>query len=282
MAENSISNFKEMSATGIQHAIDQHSHLDLKISIHAPICILPYQGKFIGNENLLIINLGLLTVNTEERKMSLMDVKRMHSEGAKEDEILKEMIAQSYDQFKITLTELQVVLAEGGEDWQTYVKQSESTKMHLLNPVNLHLKLYKCLITDDPRLPLTKITGELPSVNFIITDTRLVMLLDLIMSVPFPQSEVPESRPLAETRSFASSTMLLKYLEMKEKALGTRSKVKEPEESSQLQQFTTLDVKFVMSGEECFVIHSSSVYLLFFSRAVYKFKSSRTLNGTYT
>lgn len=250
MAENSLSNLKEMSATGMQHTIDQHTHLDLKISIHAPICILPYQGKFLGNENLLIVNLGLVTINTEERKMSVMDVRKMHSQGAKEEEILKEMIAQSYDQFKVTLTELQVVLVHGGEDWQTYMNQTESTKMHLLTPVNLNLKLFKCLITDDPRLPLTKITGDLPSVNFIITDTRLIMLLDLILSVPFPQGdEVPEPKPLGDSKSFGSSTMMLKYLEMQEKALNTRSKIKKTQQPSELQQFTTVDIRFVMSGE---------------------------------
>lgn len=102
VAENSISNIKEMSSTGLQHAIEQHTHLELKISIHAPICLLPYQGKYLGNENLLIVNLGLLTINTEDRQMSLMDVKKMHAQGANEDEILKEMIAQSYDQFKVS------------------------------------------------------------------------------------------------------------------------------------------------------------------------------------
>lgn len=154
--------------------------------------------------------------------------------------------------FQVNLTELQVILAEGAEDWQSYIKQTESTKMHLLNPVNLNLNLYKCLITDDPRLPLSKITGELPSIDVIITDTRLIMLLDLILSVPFPQSEEisPEPKTLSEMKSFGSSTMALRYLEMQEKQKTTQSKKKKADESSQLQQFTTLDVKFVMSGKE--------------------------------
>lgn len=103
VAENSLTNIKEMSATGLQHTIDQHTHLDVKISIHAPICILPYQGRYTGSENALIVNLGLLTVNTEERKKSLLDVRKMYATGANEEEILQEMIAQSYDQFKVSI-----------------------------------------------------------------------------------------------------------------------------------------------------------------------------------
>lgn len=122
--------------------------------------------------------------------------------------------------------------------------------MHVLNPVNLHLKLYQCVITDDPRLPLAKVSGELPSINVTLTDTRLVLLMDLFLSVPFPtgEDELPESRPLGESRSYGSSMMFLKYLEMQEKAKSTQSKLKKVEKTSQLQQFTTLDVKFVMSG----------------------------------
>lgn len=91
-----------MSATGLQHAISEHMKLDLKISIHAPICILPYQGKYTENSNLLIINLGLLTISTAERQLSLMDVRKMHAQGAREEEILKEMISQSYDEFRVS------------------------------------------------------------------------------------------------------------------------------------------------------------------------------------
>lgn len=144
---------------------------------------------------------------------------------------------------------MQIILGEGSEDWETYMRQSESTKMHLLNPVNLRLKFYKCLLTDDPRLPLSKISGELPSVNVTITDTRLVMLLDLLMSIPFQSDEEEEltTRPLSESKSHGSSVMLLRYLEQQEKAKTEQSKVKKSEE--QLQQFTTLDMKFVMSGK---------------------------------
>lgn len=141
-----------------------------------------------------------------------------------------------------------MILVEGGEDWQTYMKQTESTKMHLINPVNLRLNLYKCLITDDYRLPLFKITGELPSVNIIVTDIRVLMLVDLFLSVPFPSSEeeLPALKPLEESKSISSSTTLLKYLESHEKNM---EKVKKDKSSQQLQQHTLTDIKFVMSGK---------------------------------
>lgn len=191
-----MNNIKEMSALGLQYAIDKHTYLDLKVDIHAPIIIIPYGGKYTGVENALIANLGRINVGTKEREFSAKGVRQMHASGADEEEILKEMMLQSYDEFIVELTELQIILAQGGEDWEAYIKQTESTKMHILNPVNLHLLLCKCLITDDPRLPLNKITGTLPSINVNITDARLLLLLNLLLSIPLPADDLPEQRPL--------------------------------------------------------------------------------------
>lgn len=101
VAGNGLSNIKQLSATGMQHAISQHSHLDIKISIHAPICLLPYGGKYLGEEHLLIVNLGLITITTEPRKLDIKDIHQLQLKGANEEEILKEMIAQTYDEYKV-------------------------------------------------------------------------------------------------------------------------------------------------------------------------------------
>lgn len=191
-----MNNIKEMSALGLQYAINKHAHLDLKVDIHAPIIIIPYGGKYTGVENALIANLGRINISTKEQPLSVKDIRQMHASGADEEEILTEMISQSYDEFVVELTELQIILAQGDEDWEAYIKQTECTKMHILNPVNLHLLLSKCLITDDPRLALNKIRGTLPSIKVNITDARLLLLLNLVLSIPLPSDDLPEQKPL--------------------------------------------------------------------------------------
>lgn len=196
MAENGVSNIKEMSALGLQYAIEKHTNLDLKVDIHAPFIIIPYDGKYTGVENALIANLGRINVSTKERELHVKDMRHLHAIGTSEEDILKEMMSQSYDEFVLELTELQIIVAQGGEDWEAYIKQTESTKMHILNPVNLHMLFSKCVITDDPRLPLNKIAGTLPSINVNVTDARLMLLLNLVLSIPLPTEDVSEPVPL--------------------------------------------------------------------------------------
>ncbi|KAF2903862.1 hypothetical protein ILUMI_02321 [Ignelater luminosus] len=247
-AESSLSNFKEMSATGLQHAIEQHTVLDLKIDLHAPYIIIPYGGKYTGVENVLVINLGCMKISSGDRKDSL-DVRHLHARGAGGREILEEMIAQSYDKFVLEFTDLQIVLAQGGEDWLKYVNESSVTPLHLLSPVNLDLTIFKCLITDDPRLPLLKIRGQLPSISINITDVRLLLLVALATSIPFPEESPPEPRPLMKSsRSHGSSQSLFKHFELPDKPKPKKSIQEDAmkEFKGEFIQFTTLDVKFVM------------------------------------
>lgn len=189
-----------MSATGLQHAIDQHTHLKLNIDLYAPYIIIPYGGKYMDDEHVLVVNLGNVRIHTLDRSMSAMDIKKLHAQGIEDKEILKAVIGQSYDQFRLELTNLQIILAQSNENWKSLIhNQSDddaTTNMYLLHPVSLNVSFSKCLITDDPRLPLTKITGELPSVDINVSDARLLLLIDLITSIPLPASDVPELQPL--------------------------------------------------------------------------------------
>lgn len=181
-----------MTATGLQYAIEKHTSLELKIDLHAPYIIIPYGGKYTGNENVLVFNLGRLRMSTLSRQDYVTNVKALHQAGTKETEILNRMIDQSYDKFKIDLTDIQIVLAQSGEDWLECLEQSKESKLHILKPLTLRVSLEKCLITDDPRLPLVKVRGELPSLSLQIVNTKLIHLLSLIHSIPFPKTDIED------------------------------------------------------------------------------------------
>lgn len=177
-----------MTATGLQYAIEKHTSLELNVDIHAPYIIIPYGGQYTGNENVLVLNLGHLRVTTLPRDDSA-NVKALYKEGCDDSAILQSMIEQSYDNFNIDFTDLQMVLAQSGEDWMSCLEKSQESPMHILNPLSLKISLQKCVITDDPRLPLMKVKGELPSISINIVNAKLIQIMSLIGSIPFPKSE---------------------------------------------------------------------------------------------
>lgn len=46
MAGNKLADFKEMSATGLQHAVQQHTTMDLDINLSAPYILIPHGGFY--------------------------------------------------------------------------------------------------------------------------------------------------------------------------------------------------------------------------------------------
>jgi hypothetical protein len=47
-AESKLADFKEMSATGLQYAIQQQSIMDLNVDLQAPYIIVPHGGFYSG------------------------------------------------------------------------------------------------------------------------------------------------------------------------------------------------------------------------------------------
>lgn len=196
-AGDQISSVKNMTATGIQYAIDKHMKLDINIDFHAPYVVIPYRGKYTGAENVLVLNLGRLKIYSHGVRSSLADVQRLYKEGRDQSFILQFMRDNCYDNFILELKNLQILIAQSDEDWLKTIKESVHSGMHLLEPLSLKIKFSKCLITDDPRLSQTKIRGELPSINVTMTEARVLLLAALATSIEFPStSDVPEPQPL--------------------------------------------------------------------------------------
>ncbi|KAF5306759.1 hypothetical protein FQA39_LY01517 [Lamprigera yunnana] len=253
-AGNGLNNFKEISATGLQYAVEKTTVLDLKVDLHAPYVLIPYGGKYTGVENVLIVNLGHMKIFSSDRKAAARSVRELQEKG--KDKILKEIIAQSYDQFNLEFTQLQILLVQGGEDWYKLMHEQNITISHLLNPLNLNLILYKCLIADDPRLPLLKVQCNLPSITLSISDVRLLLLLSLVTSIPLPASQPsPIEHSLKKNPSHTSTESLVKFLELEDRPKKSSAVKKSLPDNfkGDLVQFTKLDAQFVMN-ELCFVI----------------------------
>ncbi|XP_069674534.1 intermembrane lipid transfer protein Vps13 isoform X2 [Periplaneta americana] len=249
-AGSTLADFKEMSATGLQHAIQQQNIMDLKVDLEASYIVLPHGGIYLGDENLLVVNLGSVKITSLPRDRTSPNIRALHSQGTTEEEIMKTMMSQSYDRFRLNLEQMQILIALKTENWQDVLTSNQVTPMHLLQPTNLTIQLDKCLFTDDPRLPKLKINGSLPNVAVNITDDRLLTLLALFTSIPFPSDEEAQAQPLQESASRSSSmSMVNKLLDLptdKNKVKLTPTTPQPPSQDTELVQFTELEVNFQM------------------------------------
>lgn len=159
-AAEKLINIKERSATGLQYAISKHTRLELDIAFMPSYLIVPYGGAYKKQESVLVLSLGKLIVRTEPRQENDTDIRSMHQAGAKQEEIMAEIISRSYDKFSFEISDVQAIVAKPEENWMFSITNNVETKMHLLQPTSLKVLVCLCVIDDDPRLPKSKIAGE--------------------------------------------------------------------------------------------------------------------------
>ncbi|XP_053986716.1 intermembrane lipid transfer protein Vps13 isoform X2 [Hylaeus volcanicus] len=242
-AAEQLEGLKEMSALGLEHAIQKHSVLDIQVDMQASQIIIPHDGFFDDTKSLLVVNLGSLKMHSLEKEKdgrSSVTVKELISMGKSEEDVLLHLREHSYDKFVLKIVDFQVLVSLPGEEWRTVVSKVDDNMM-LLQPTSLEIQFHKCLITDDPLLPKLRLIGQLPSVVINITNNRLLQALSIAQSIPFPQED--QSADLRKV-SLSKSVSQLSLL----KELSTISSIseKKKEAAVPVKQTTDLEMKFEM------------------------------------
>lgn len=91
----------------IRITIDLHLNLAFP-SLKMRLCV--YSRYISGVESLLVVNLGSIALTSVmSTAKDEVNVAQMHRAGTSDLEILKQLIAKSYDKFTIELNDLQVI-----------------------------------------------------------------------------------------------------------------------------------------------------------------------------
>ncbi|KAG7307792.1 hypothetical protein JYU34_006387 [Plutella xylostella] len=253
-AENKLSDLKEKSTLGMQYAVHKHTFIDIDINIAASYIVVPQTGVYTGSEPCIVVKLGAVDVRSAPRSQQVLSVRQLVAEGLADADILDQITEHIYDKVALTLTEMQIVVAMRGEDWLNAITSVEASPLHLLQPTNLMIQVHKCLITDDPRLPKVKVTGELEKIAIGVSEDRLLTLCEIVVSMPLPQAE--ESTQLKPSESKGSSLSLLRLLDPAEKQKRESARVKKRRDEH-LQQLTELEAFFVMK-ELKIIVHKKT------------------------
>ncbi|XP_043479643.1 vacuolar protein sorting-associated protein 13 isoform X2 [Leptopilina heterotoma] len=241
VAAERLVGLKEMSALGLEYAIQKHSVLDIQVDLNASQLIIPYGGFYNRTESLFVINLGSLKIHSLEKakdESAHLSVKQLVSMGKSEEEILSHLRLYSYDKFVLKIVNFQALVTMPNEDWRNALSDSVSP-MKILQPTTLEVQFHKCLIMDDPLLPKMRVIGQLPSVEINFDENRLLEGLAIAQSIPFPEEDKPEiatslTKSLSQLSLFKDFSNMVNKPEKKEKDV------------TPVKQTTDLEAKFIM------------------------------------
>lgn len=110
------------------------------------------------------------------------------------------VIEASYWRYQIKLKQIQLILIDKIDDLNVLkkfvtdeFKSSIAERCYILSPLDLFFNIHQCVYTDDVNLPAWKLSGNLPRIEFDLTETKLEQSIGLVMSLPFPQNAADKS-----------------------------------------------------------------------------------------
>uniref|UniRef100_A0A8C4YCP0 Vacuolar protein sorting 13 homolog C n=1 Tax=Gopherus evgoodei TaxID=1825980 RepID=A0A8C4YCP0_9SAUR len=229
-----LEEIKERTATGLAHIIETRKVLDLRINLKPSYLVVPQTG-FHNNESDLLIWTSLTSINQGGYQTSSFSS-------------LEEIMDKAYDTFDVKINNVQLLFGRRGEDWKKARFQHPSA-LHILQPMDMHVKLSKSMVEKDIRMAKFKVSGGLPLVHVRLSDQKIKGIFDLIDSIPFPQvSSMSFNRQHKNIKClyFLESDEYFdaeNSLSLTEKALHEGHELKNKTETIN-EEFTDLQLKF--------------------------------------
>uniref|UniRef100_A0A493TJU7 Vacuolar protein sorting 13 homolog A n=1 Tax=Anas platyrhynchos platyrhynchos TaxID=8840 RepID=A0A493TJU7_ANAPP len=181
-----LEEFREKTSTGLLYVIETQKVLDLKINLMASYVIVPQKGFYDSTSNLLLLDLGSLKMKSKSRS-DLSELKVGQS-------TIEDIMSRAYDSFDIQLSSIQLLYSKHGENWQEARKLKYSSQ-HILQPLDVNVEFSRAMVVTDTRMPKFKLYGQLPLLSVQISDQKLKSILELIDSIPKPESASTTSPP---------------------------------------------------------------------------------------
>ncbi|XP_073320353.1 intermembrane lipid transfer protein VPS13C isoform X2 [Pagrus major] len=238
-----LEEIKEKTATGLSHIIETRKVLDLRIDLKPSYLLVPKCGFYSNTSDLIIVDFGSLQLNSVEQSGL--------SSSSSSFSSLEEIMDRAYERYNVELRRVQVLYSKSGEAWKSARLQGSSVQ-HILQPMDFTVQLAKCMVEKDARMPRFKVSGELPLLHIKISDQKIQNVLDLVDSIPLPNTGSSPSTPtekvlsLAEVRPRALSLhpALLDTLETDSDEDTSEKSTDEDHQLSALEELTDLHFKF--------------------------------------
>uniref|UniRef100_A0AAX7V420 Vacuolar protein sorting 13 homolog A n=1 Tax=Astatotilapia calliptera TaxID=8154 RepID=A0AAX7V420_ASTCA len=265
-----LEQFRDRTATGLLYVIETQKVLDLKVNLMASYVIIPQTGFYNGTQNILLLDLGHFKMSSQSRKhLPQLCVSSSN---------IEDIMSRAYDSFDVQLESLQFLYSKPDGNWKKARKQKQSP-LHILEPVDLKVVFSRAMINKDSRMPKYKMSGELPLLSLRISDVKLRSVLELVDSIPLPESKpatrgnapssTPKVRsegseedlfydapssPIGEKPFFPDNPMPLRYVD----ASKRKSLIKEDAQKNMTDFFMTFEISELcrLSGSmEVTVLH---------------------------
>ncbi|XP_042202978.1 vacuolar protein sorting-associated protein 13C-like isoform X2 [Homarus americanus] len=179
VAKDTLNEVVNTGRAAMEYAIARHKTVNLDIDIKSPYIVLPEHGSIQRGGNVLVLDIGGLKVNSEigGQTVDLEDATRM------------ELEERLYDRLTITVSQLQVLFADSGDEWRVHRTRDDSDS-HLLPRVRVKIDLANSIHPEYRHQPRQKVDIHITPLKLNLSDNKLSHLVEFAHHLPVLESGI--------------------------------------------------------------------------------------------
>ncbi|TIC36939.1 hypothetical protein E3Q08_04156 [Wallemia mellicola] len=204
VASESLDSFRKQTRAGFEYALAQHSTIDLRVDMNAPIIILP---EDVTNKRTmhLVLDAGHIAIESDlADKKAIKDVRhKAHNQAEYGESDWKQLESLMYDKFFLKLKSAQLLI---GDDLPVLLdvleKKTESEiNYNIVEEINIDLTVHNSILPSAVNLARFKLAGHLPELTINISDKKYQSMMAIIdVAIPHFENDNGKS-PKKSTQS---------------------------------------------------------------------------------
>lgn len=179
VASETLEGFRKETRAGLEYALQTHKTIDIQMDMNAPVIIIP-EDVTTHNCKHLIIDAGHIAIESDLADKDA--IRAIHKKRNKQysDDDYKQLESLMYDKMSIRLEAAQFVLGNDLKSCQDALTSNAKDSLHLLERISLDLQVQNSIVPTAFNLARFKVSGNLPSLQVNLSDTKYKALMRLI------------------------------------------------------------------------------------------------------
>ena len=209
-AQNRFEDFRLVTSSQLQNAIDKHKQLKLQIKVEPSFVIIPKKAEFDRANVMLIVSLGEFTL--QSKLVPKSNANRITSMTNVDE--MKKMI---YETYTCHVKNVQIVLSSR-DHWQEDLHSLDSER-HLLCPFEIIINIHRSIVPNDRHFPKINLEGQLPSIDLKASDSQVSQLLILLSTLPYGPQPTTRTGSIYHSTAVKSALTLAKSMKVSDEVI---------------------------------------------------------------
>jgi vacuolar protein sorting-associated protein 13A/C len=186
-----VESLRQQTRAGLEFALEEHKTIDAKLSLQAPLIIIPEDIE-TERSTCLILDAGHISVNSElVDKETLRDIQSKQKQSYSDDDF-KRLEGLMYDKFVLELTATQVLIGPSMWEVRAHLEDNQDKSLYIVDRINIRFIVEISIVPKAPNLPKMRVSGNLPVLHASMSDLKYKSLMRII-NVAIPRFDDDEA-----------------------------------------------------------------------------------------